>query len=46
MKHVCEGEERVKGLIICGQPDARLRYARRVVPTGELKLYEANFRWV
>lgn len=45
-EHVCEGNENVKGLIICRQNDERLSYALSVVPEVDVRFYEVNFRLV
>ncbi|MCI0785316.1 MAG: DUF1016 family protein [Chloroflexi bacterium] len=43
-EHICEGNEGVRGLIICRESDERLRYALSVVPEVEVRFYEVNFR--
>lgn len=41
--HLAEDGEKVEGLIICREPDSKLKYALSTVPDVSLKLYEVNF---
>jgi len=41
--HLAEDGEKVEGLIICREPDPKLKYALSMVPDVSLKSYEVNF---
>ena len=37
-------DENVKGIIVAGQFDSKLEYARTLVPNTEVFLYEVDFK--
>lgn len=41
-KHLCEGGQGVKGIIICEGPNPKLMSALRMIPNVELKLYKID----
>ncbi len=43
-ENLCEGSQRVSGLIICGEPDVKLTYALKMVNNVSIKYYRVDFR--
>ncbi len=42
--NLCQGSQRVSGLIICGEPDMKLTYALKMVSNVSIKYYRVDFR--
>jgi restriction system protein len=43
-EELCKDGQKVRGIIICREPDDRLYYVVKVVPNLELKYYHIDFR--
>jgi restriction system protein len=43
-ENLCTNDQRVKGLIICHDPDPKLSYALKMTPNIEVRYYSASFK--
>jgi restriction system protein len=43
-ENLCDGDQQIRGLIICGEPDAKLDYALKMVNNVSVKYYRVDFR--